>query len=277
MLAANRSLLPIWAWGMTLLLLLLLFLSAALFVLRLPAPQPTEEVVATAVSSIFLTVSAQATPPISPTVTLPTPTATPVRLPTTCATIRAQNPAALDGEYTLYLRGDGRFPLTLYCHDMATNPREYLTLPNSGGSANFALIAYPEGALVTHYQKVRLDPATLVVDVGDHTFTAAQTPLPGYNLIMAAALDDYPVLSSDYGRAQGCNRNVQGAPLGAANIDLTGTPLILANDVNFVTTGVVLGSPQVNISPDRRVVDLRVDGRCAQTSPVPSLRLVYVP
>ncbi len=270
----NPPRLPVWAWGVVL-VLLFLCLGATLFAL-LPGAKPTEDAAATALANLMLTATAQATPAITPTVALPTPTPTPVLQPASCAGLRALNPAASDGEYTLYLGGDGRFPLTLYCHDMAVNPREYLTLPSSGGSANFALIAYPEGALITHYEKVRLNPATLAVDVADSTFTTRQMPVPGYTPIAEANLPEYPVLVSSYGHAQGCNRNAANAPLGAANIDLTGTPLALAETVIFVPNGVIVGSPEANISPDRRIVDLTVDGRCGQLYPAGLLQLVYV-
>ncbi len=271
----NRPWLPVWAWAVGL-LALFVCLGASLFAL-LPGGQPSEEMAATAVANLMLTATAQATPAVTPTAVWPTPTPTPVLQPASCARIRAINPSAGDGEYTLYLGGDGRFPLTLYCHDMATNPREYLTLTNSGGSANFALIAYPEGALITHYQKVRLDPATLVVDVADQTFATTQMPVPGYSPIAEANLADYPVLWSNYGYAQGCNRNRTGAPLGAANIDLMDTPLALAESVAFVSSGVVVGSPQADISLDRQTADLTVDGRCGQMAPAGPLQLVYIP
>lgn len=267
--------LPVWTWGIVLLGLFLCLL-AGLFA-WLPGAGPAEDVAATAVANLMLTATAQATPVITPTVALPTPTATPVLQPASCAHIRALNPAAGDGEYTLYLGGDGRFPLTLYCHDMAVNPRAYLTLPNSAAGANFALIAYPEGALITHYQKVRLNPATLIVDVTDDTFTTMQMPVPGYTPVAVDSLADYPVWVSPYGHAQGCNRNAASAPRGTANIDLTGTNLALAEGVTFGAGGVVVGEPQVSISPNRQLVDLTIDGRCAQIYPTPALQLVYIP
>ncbi len=271
----NSPWLPVWTWGVALLSLFLCLL-AGLFA-WLPGAGPAEDVAATAVAHIMLTATAQATPVITPTVALPTPTATPMLLPANCAQIRALNPTAGDGEYTLYLRGDGRFPLILYCHDMTVNPRAYLTLPNSAAGANFALIAYPEGALITHYQKVRLDPATLVVNVTDPTFATTQTAVPGYTPVAEADLSAYPVLMSNYGHAQGCNRNTTDAPRGVANIDLTGTNLAVAEGVTFVADGVIVGEPRVNISPNGQLVDLTIDGRCAQIYPTPALQLVYIP
>lgn len=269
----RRPWLLLWATGLV--IVLFLFCLGTGFLALLPRSQPPEEVAATVVAQISLTATAQATPSITPTIVLPTPTPTPILLPATCAQMRARNPAAGDGEYTLFLAGDGRFPLTLYCYDMGANPREYLTLPISGGSANFALISYPEGALTTHFQKIRLDPASLVVDIGDLTFSTTQESVPGYNPVPAAELFGYPVVASSYGHAQGCNRNVTGSPPGAANINLSGTPLILAETVTFATDGVAVENPVIDISPDRRVINLSVNGRCAQIYPEIPLRLAY--
>ncbi len=266
--------LPWWAWA-GLLLVLILTLAVGLFaILRAEAP-PIEEVAATAVASILLTATAQATPVVTPTIALPTPTPTPRLLPATCADIRARQPNAGDGEYTLFVRGDGRFPLTLYCHDMRTNPREYLTLPNS--NANYALIAYPEGALITHYQKIRLNPTSLVVDVADYTFTTTQEPVPGYRPIAPENVASYPVLRSNYAHALGCNRGVASAPPGAAEIDLSGTPLALAELVQFAASGTEVISASANVSPDRQRATLNANGRCGLMAPVGPLSLVYVP
>ncbi len=266
--------LPCWAWA-GLLLVLILTLAVALFaVLRAETP-PVEEVAATAVASILLTATAQATPMVTLTIALPTPTPTPRVLPATCADIRTQHPNAGDGEYTLFVAGDGRFPLTLYCHDMRTNPREYLTLPNS--SANYALIAYPEGALITRYAKIRLNPTSLVVDVTDYTFTTTQEPVPGYIPISPDNLASYPVLHSNYAHALGCNRGIASAPAGAAAIDLSGTPLALAEFVQFAASGTAVVSASADISPDHQRATLNANGRCGLMAPVGPLTLVYTP
>lgn len=266
---------PPWLPWAGLLLVLILTLAVGLFAVLRAETATGEEVAATAVASILLTATAQATPAVTPTIALPTPTPTPRILPATCADIRARQPNAGDGEYTLFVGGDGRFPLTLYCHDMRANPREYLTLPNS--SANYALIAYPEGALITRYQKVRLNPTSLVVEVADYTFSTTQEPLSGYVPIAPDSLANYPILRSNYAHALGCNRGAVGAPPGAAAIDLSDTPLALADSVQFSASGTEVGAFTADISPDRQRATLQVDGRCGLLAPVGSLSLAYVP
>ena len=269
-----RPWLPVW--GLALLMMFLFFCTVGAFLLALPAGGGGDDVAGTAVAAIAQTASAQVTPIITPTITLPTPTSTPVRPPTSCAQLRALNATIGDGEQTIYLRGDAALPMTVYCHDMAGNPRDYLTLPNNGGGFNYALIAYPEGALTTHYQKVRLDPLTLIIDASDHTFATTLEPVSGYTVFSADEAERYPVLWSDYGRAEGCSRNISTAPLGAANIDLTGTDFALAQSVNFVVGGIGVQNPLVDVSANGRIVNLRVDGRCGQIYPAGALQLVWV-
>jgi len=55
-----------------------------------------------------------------------------------CAAIRAANPAAADGDYIISPGGN---TFTVYCHDMAGAPREYLTLVNTGGGRNYSATA----------------------------------------------------------------------------------------------------------------------------------------
>ncbi len=63
---------------------------------------------------------------------------------------------------------------------MAGTPREYLTLMNTGGDFNFsqytaggATPGYPSPreSVRTNYYKIRIDPETLLVDIGDGTFS----------------------------------------------------------------------------------------------------------
>src|SRR4051812_22004455 len=52
-----------------------------------------------------------------------------------CAAIHAANPSAPDGDYIISPGGN---TFTVYCHDMAGTPREYLTLVNTGGGRNYS-------------------------------------------------------------------------------------------------------------------------------------------
>jgi hypothetical protein len=238
------------------------------------AARATETAVA---ANAAATATAQAAIPITPTATIPAATPTPIPNPAACAMIRGQSEGAQDGEYTLYLNGDPALPMQIYCHDMANNPTEYLTLPNSGGGSNYALIAHPEGALTTHYQKLRLDPATLTVDTRDRTFATLHEAAPGYNVLGPDAAADYVVVASDYGRAEGCNRGNPDAPRGSANIDLSGVPFIVSEAVTFTVDGGAIQNPIIDISADRKIVNLEVGGRCAHIQPAWPFRLAYVP
>src|SRR5687767_7874117 len=49
---------------------------------------------------------------------------------TSCASIKAADPAATDGNFAIATTAGVAF--TVYCHNMATSPAEYLTLPTQG-------------------------------------------------------------------------------------------------------------------------------------------------
>src|SRR5512138_869654 len=92
----------------------------------------------------------------------------------TCAEIAACRPGSPDGEYVL-ATPFGNLPL--YCHDMAGTPREYLTLVNTGQFDNYGMYkaggASPGTDLVTSFTRLRVDPSTLGVAIGDLTFSSS--------------------------------------------------------------------------------------------------------
>jgi hypothetical protein len=191
--------------------------------------------------------------------------------------LRQQNPAAADGEYILYLQGNSEQPFTVYCHNMTGQPAEYLTFVNSGGPYNYAMISYSAGAIVTHYEKIRFNPLTLVVDRSDRTFASFPGEVSGYIAVPADALTDYPVGASDYAWAEGCNQGETGAPPGQANVDLVGTEFALSESVVFVYEGGAVQEPTAEISADRKVATLTIGGRCAHIGPAEPFRLSYAP
>jgi hypothetical protein len=154
------------------------------------------------------------------------PTGVLAALPASCADIHAANPAAADGMYVIV---PGAKLFTVYCHDMAGVPAEYLPLVNTGGPFNFSTWAAeyhtPAASLSTHYTMVRLNPATLLVDIGDQTFaTSSAGPVmgPGGN-----------ISSMPYATAAECRGF--NTSFAAANVDLTGTPFVV--DDSFVVSG----------------------------------------
>jgi hypothetical protein len=137
--------------------------------------------------------------------------------PKSCLDIHLGNPFAPDGDYTIEPRPGMVF--TVYCHNMAAwAPAEYLTLVNTGGDSNFGQYtaggASPGTDVRTSFTRIRLDPATLLVDIGDLTFATSTGQVMHAN--------GGPVAAAPYGVALDCAGG--GSQTGIANIDLTGTP-----------------------------------------------------
>ena len=175
-------------------------------------------------------------------------------LPTSCAGVLAAEPTADDGNYTLYVGGDPQKSWDAYCADMqaVSGPREYLTLVNVLGDHNFSSYeaggASPGTTVKTMYLRLRIDPATLVVDIADQRFS-----------ISTGALSHSgagPVISMPYGVAMSC-----GVLSGRANLDLRGTGFAIAD--TFATGGnAELALTNTSIDPAQQFVDLTGAGSC---------------
>ena len=175
--------------------------------------------------------------------------------PESCAEVRALNPSAPDGDYLISPAG---FQFQVYCFDMAGTPREYLTLVHTGSSSNFAqYFADPTDYVVTHYTRIRLDPATLLIDISDQTF--ASSTLTGH-----VGNGPITVTSMPYGVAMAC----QGCGLagGGANVDVRGLPFKVAN--TWVLGG-ACASGTTTLSANDQVVDVTGGGYCGWNSPAP--------
>lgn len=168
-----------------------------------------------------------------------------IATPATCAAVRAADSKAADGEYTLYAEGDAKRPWQAYCHDMAGTPIEYLPLPNTGSATrlpgdvigamkdqrmvNYSYIKQVEGgtwstrAQTTFFDRLRIDPATLKVDVADRRFARVVGPT---DFKEAGTLNGLP-----YGTASCCYES--GWTLGGANVDLRGTSFAIAGAAQF--------------------------------------------
>lgn len=214
---------------------------------------------------------------LQPTPLPPTPFATvtpsPVPLPSSCAMLKQQQPAAEDGAHTIYL--NGQTAVTLHCHNMDTIPNDYLTLPATANGSNFSLISYPEGAIVTQFEKVRLNPNTLIIDPTDLTFAQTASALAGYSIISADSLNSYAVTSSNFAVATGCNRGEMDIPLGRANIDLTNTPFVISQDIHFTAFGGDVQEVSNIVSEDGKIVNMAVNGRCGIIQPADPIQLKY--
>ncbi len=243
---------PAWFVAIVMPLFILLCLVGTLFLTSYLQQRALETALAAQ-----LKVTATPTLVVVPTI----PTATPAP-PGNCAEIRARDRSARDGEYEIFLARDLAYPVTIYCHNMDSAPREYLTLAQTGETVNFSSIVYPDRQIRTVYSRVRLNLATLTIDRTDHTFSTVSGE--------GVEVDEW---IRDYGTAIGCDSAAAAA--GQANIDLTGTVFALNENVQFVTSGQGSAGSD-NTSPDRQQVNLTVTGNCGWIWPQDELRLIYL-
>ncbi|WP_106392263.1 GON domain-containing protein [Enhygromyxa salina] len=174
----------------------------------------------------------------------------------TCADVLAALPDATDGEYELFHKGDSALGWVAYCHDMAGTPTEYLTLTSLGPDLNFSQYTAGGGApgtdVRTNYERLRIDPLTLEVDIDDQTFS---------NSVGSVMHGDLEVTSLSYAVAIGCESDVDN---GLANIDLQGTPFAVTGE--FCQGGFQpLGGATKSMND--QVVDLTGGGFCGWTTP----------
>lgn len=199
--------------------------------------------------------------------------------PASCLDIHVANPGAVDGPYTLYLGHDPSKPWPAFCRDMGTSsPSEYLSLPHVGPNVNFS--QYTAGGASggtnarTQFSKIRIDPATLLVDISNQTFSVSSGTT--YNGSTA-------VTSMPYGVAMSCDDTASGV----ANIDLGGTPFAVATSA-FLQGGTD-NQGAATYSNNNRTVNITGGGYCGWTCPSPAtynpfnnagtfqLALVYAP
>jgi hypothetical protein len=181
-------------------------------------------------------------------------------VPTDCQDVLSSNPSAGDGEYLI---APGGRLFTAYCHDMAGTPKEYLTLQNTGGNFNYG--QYTAGGassgsnVRTSFTKVRIDPNTLLVNIGDQTFSTST----GF---LTHSGSGPQVTSMSYGIAAGC---LFGVPNGLANIDLTGLPFSVSDP--FDRRGFPSPVGAVTFSSGSQIVNITAGGFCGWASPAPSM------
>lgn len=154
-----------------------------------------------------------------------------------CADVRAADPGATDGEYTITSYGR---TLSVWCADMATAPVEYLTLQRGGPGVNMSSSNNNWAPFVqTHWTRIGLN---LPTGVG-----APFTFRPG-DARFSSTTDGLPAVA--YGSGGSC-----GFAPGPFNIDLRGTPFAVGpdalestgwlghGDVSSTDGGQVLSSP----------------------------------
>ncbi|WP_141581117.1 GON domain-containing protein [Actinomadura sp. WMMA1423] len=172
-----------------------------------------------------------------------------------CQQIRQNIPNAPNGTYLLH---NGTKLFTVYCADMATAPKEYITLGKTGPSVNYSQYtaggASPGTNVRTRFTRLRLDPATFTVDIGDLKYASSTGSLQHSGTTT--------VTSMPYAVAMSCNNS----PSGRANIDLRKTAVKVNN--TFATSG-SNASGTAAVSPGAQVVNLQGGGFCGWIMPTP--------
>ncbi|MCY1010799.1 GON domain-containing protein [Nannocystis pusilla] len=175
--------------------------------------------------------------------------------PESCAEIRDIDASNGDGEYLIEIEGH---EVVVTCVDMASTPKEYLTLPNTG-SANYS--AYGTGqntstpAVRTEYTKVRLNPVDLTVDITDKRFSTSNGKWAQFGWSYH--------YEWDYAHAADCRS--PWSQTGRANVDLTGTPFAVEQDQFVVWGSEPAGT--VTYSAGDQVVELTGGGYCGDHRP----------
>jgi hypothetical protein len=181
-----------------------------------------------------------------------------------CQDIKKAMPGAGDGNYILY---DNNTLFTVYCYDMSSTPSEYITLAETAPNQNYSQYtaggASPGTNVRTTFTKLRIDPATMMVDIGDLTFASSV----GSTSNGATAITSMP-----YGVAMSCTEP-QGA-YGTANINLEDTPFQVDNTF---TVGGYLAAGSANVSQNNQVVNLTGGGYCGWITPAPYIYNPYNP
>lgn len=205
--------------------------------------------------------------------------------PATCKEAQATYGVHSNGAQTLYVGGNKSMPWSAYCAAMDSSaPQEYLELPQfdaQGRPANYAdfiesnaapaiAAGTPAFEVRTHYDKVRIDPIALTIDITDNTFThteATQLPSGGAVTPTSVALGNLAIGYMPYGVAMQCGQdtNAAGQAVSAdANIDLAGLPFVLTAETLCSETG---GSTAVRDATDgSAIVNFHALGQTA-TSP----------
>lgn len=168
------------------------------------------------------------------------------KLPLSCKDAHDRGFATADGDVQIDPDADGPYkPFTVFCKDMATAPKEYLTLVNTtdpnaanayangtnvscwamGSPSTFTCSCTPN--VVRSFTKVRLDvsKSPLRIVIQDHTFSSTNRPGDQPNacdLANAGKCQEFGTTASSYGVASSCVE--QSAVLGRASVDLRGTP-----------------------------------------------------
>lgn len=185
-----------------------------------------------------------------------------VQFYSSCGDIHRHLVKAPDGDYLLYNNGN---LFTVYCDDMSSNmPREYIDLVKTGYGANFSQYtaggASPGTSVRTSFVKLRVNPNSLTVDIGDLTFSWSTGSLKHSGSIK--------VTSMPYAVAMSCT--APQAAYGMGNIDLRYTPFQVYNPF---TVGGSNAKGSATVTQNNQLVALKGGGYCGWIAPSHSPQL----
>jgi hypothetical protein len=204
-------------------------------------------------------------------------------LPRSCAEVRAGG-KLVDDTYTIDPDGRAGKPgFDVYCAGMASAepaPREYLTLAHtSTGEAVAAALAskdtsgvsnysvYPAGGgnactgdAIRTYTRLRIDPATLLVDASDRTFASTFYSNGAGPCYEASPDASWMAFAMNYGEAADCRGERSSA--GSASIDLRDTPFFIGHDAAWRRWPTFRGTARQQIAADRKTAVINGGGGC---------------
>lgn len=98
--------------------------------------------------------------------------------PASCQELKNSGRASTDGEYTVWYQGAKGKPFTVFCHQMNTPvPQDYISVKAGRFPGNKDInfgsycAASTRSICQTYYDRLRIDPYSLFVDLNDQTFT----------------------------------------------------------------------------------------------------------
>ena len=177
-----------------------------------------------------------------------------VAFPRTCAEAVQGRANANDGPRMLYVDGDEAKPWQAYCADVDGDAKEYLNAKDSPG--NYSMYRAggqsPGTDVMTHYEKIRIDPINLRLDVTDQTFAVSTGSV--------MHLGSTKIESMPLGVAMTC-----GGGSAWAQVDVSDTPFIVVGSFQIDGNGAQTG----HASPwhTNQVVELGADGDCGWVVP----------
>jgi GON domain len=178
-----------------------------------------------------------------------------IPFPRSCAEVRQSHSWANDGPHTLFVDHDQAKSWLAYCVDMDSSPKDYLTLPK-GGDMNFSRYSAggrsPGTEVETKYDKVRIDPLTLKLDISDQTFAVSTGSLMHLGVT--------EVTSMPLGVAMSC-----GGGGASANVSTEGTSFLIVD--KFATAGDVGHAGSAFVWWTNQNEEMWADGDCGWVGP----------